>query len=612
MVRMGRRAAALLATLLLLCLAGAFTTTHAATDSTALGTDSGSSSSSGVPCAVVCEGEHDGYAPKVCQLVYIDSGSGGVKVFARVLQWSSFVISLSLFTFFSYQYFVATCGWEVIYVGALESMYYILEIFFESYPPFTVYNANGATAAWLRYMSWLLTCPVMLIHLSNITGLGEQYNSRTMRLITFDQGTLIMGVTAALATGVPKIIFFLIGVVFGGTTFYTAAQIYIESYHVVPAGICRQLVRYMTWAFFLSWPIFPLNFLAGPEGFGFFNSSGSVIAQSVCDLISKNLWGMLGWYLHYKVHEHVVMHGVVTKRMEVDFLGTKRVIEAWADEDDPDATRQASHAVSQRRSIRNMRTQLKSRGRRVRPSLDEDAEMPSHIDQEMIKPMVAGPFGPVKSDVALGTARGRLPAAPAAMAANAGWKTTPSGPKYSLPSSALVVVAAQDEGTVAFFRSQFEQLPCSVTVEHIQNDSEAMQCLGYYKSINQTVDLVLLQPSVAQANPAIVQAVKSNFGVPVVAFSSSSASASQLGADDNIEGPTLGTPFNKDVLAQALSKHHGGARSAVANPMYSAAPATPMTPGSGAMTPGGAQYDPAMVKSMMDEIARLKAAAGLQ
>ena len=35
-----------------------------------------------------------------------------------------------------------------------------VEYFREFNPPATVYQVNGASAPWLRYSEWLLTCPV--------------------------------------------------------------------------------------------------------------------------------------------------------------------------------------------------------------------------------------------------------------------------------------------------------------------------------------------------------------------------------------------------------------------------------------------------------------------
>lgn len=46
---------------------------------------------------------------------------------------------------------------------------------------------------------------MILIHLSNITGLKDDYSPRTMRLLVSDIGTIVWGVTAALATGPLKV-----------------------------------------------------------------------------------------------------------------------------------------------------------------------------------------------------------------------------------------------------------------------------------------------------------------------------------------------------------------------------------------------------------------------
>ena len=47
---------------------------------------------------------------------------------------------------------------------------------------------------------------VILIHLSNITGLEDDYSKRTMRLLVSDIGTIVMGVSSALSSGYLKVI----------------------------------------------------------------------------------------------------------------------------------------------------------------------------------------------------------------------------------------------------------------------------------------------------------------------------------------------------------------------------------------------------------------------
>jgi hypothetical protein len=104
---------------------------------------------------------------------------------------------------------------------------------------------------------------VILIHLSNLTGLQGEYSRRTMFLLVSDVGTIVWGVSAANAKGIAKPILFCVGLCYGCNTFYNAARVYIESFHTVPKGICRQLVMILAWLFFVSWAMFPLAFIAG-------------------------------------------------------------------------------------------------------------------------------------------------------------------------------------------------------------------------------------------------------------------------------------------------------------------------------------------------------------
>eukprot|EP00976_Prorocentrum_cordatum_P017208 346544-Prorocentrum_minimum.AAC.2 len=87
----------------------------------------------------------------------------------------------------------------------------------------------------------------------------------TMKLQTSDQGTIIMGAMAASCTGVTNVGFYLIGMIYGFTTFYSAAGVYLEAYRNVPDD-CRQLIKYMAYSFYGGWLMFPLLFILGPEG----------------------------------------------------------------------------------------------------------------------------------------------------------------------------------------------------------------------------------------------------------------------------------------------------------------------------------------------------------
>ena len=49
-----------------------------------------------------------------------------------------------------------------------------------------------------------------------------------------------------------KVCFFFAGVVYGFSTFYTAATVYLEAFRNVPEDL-KNLVKYMTYCFYSSW-----------------------------------------------------------------------------------------------------------------------------------------------------------------------------------------------------------------------------------------------------------------------------------------------------------------------------------------------------------------------
>nr|AHH02123.1 TcChR [synthetic construct] len=253
---------------------------------------------------------------------------------ARALQWFTVILSAIFLAYYVYSTLRATCGWEELYVCTVEFTKVVVEVYLEYVPPFMIYQMNGQHTPWLRYMEWLLTCPVILIHLSNITGLNDEYSGRTMSLLTSDLGGIAFAVLSALAVGWQKGLYFGIGCIYGASTFYHAACIYIESYHTMPAGKCKRLVVAMCAVFFTSWFMFPALFLAGPECFDGLTWSGSTIAHTVADLLSKNIWGLIGHFLRVGIHEHILVHGDVRRPIEVTIFGKETSLNCFVENDD--------------------------------------------------------------------------------------------------------------------------------------------------------------------------------------------------------------------------------------------------------------------------------------
>jgi len=240
---------------------------------------------------------------------------------AYISMWAALVFSLVSGLFYYKEFRALRCGWEVMYVAILETVNYIFLIGWGDLSPFywkidtKCHGEDDESGCWggadrvinevpvARYMEWLITCPVLLIALSNLTGLKDDYNWRTMKLLTADQGTILFGATGAMASGSIKAVFFVVGVSYGIVTYFTCLEVYVESYANVPPN-AKKTVSIMAYMFFMSWLCFPLFWLLGEEGFGHVNQNMSTILHSIADLFSKNLWGLYSWYLRVQVREY--------------------------------------------------------------------------------------------------------------------------------------------------------------------------------------------------------------------------------------------------------------------------------------------------------------------
>lgn len=224
---------------------------------------------------------------------------------ADLIQWVSFMFSLGMSAFYLREIKYGVCGWEVAYIACVETIKYVIELGWEEHSPATIYLTNGSIVPWIRYCEWLSTCPVILIALSRVGTLDAAYSKSTMKLLTSDQGTIIMGIMASSVSGITNLAFFGLGCAYGFSTFYTAASVYLEAYRNVPED-CRGLIKTMAYSFYSGWIMFPILFLIGPEGAGHITGDGSTIGHSVADLLSKNLWGVFEWRLDTKLHHHTL------------------------------------------------------------------------------------------------------------------------------------------------------------------------------------------------------------------------------------------------------------------------------------------------------------------
>ncbi|KAK9807728.1 hypothetical protein WJX72_007297 [[Myrmecia] bisecta] len=447
---------------------------------------------------------------------------------------------------------LATCGWEEVYVCAIELVKSFIEAFHEHDSPATLNFTNGNYALWLRYGEWLLTCPVILIHLCNITGMHEEYSERTMTLLVSDVGCIVWGTTAAFTKGPLKVLFFALGCVYGAYTFYHAAQVYIESFHMVPRGLCRQLVKAMAWVYFTSWVMFPFLFIAGPEGFGVISIAGSVIGHTIADLLSKNTWGFIGHYLRYKIHEHILIHGDIRKKVHHTVLGKDEVIEEMVDEEDEETERHPTAGLANRESFIMMRDNLQKKGISVRASLDGSS---ARFDGNMANPYgnsnFAGVVGPNGGNYGNNFAN------------NVNRKADNNG---RLMDGRIVLGFAANESMVQFWQQQFSALPAHIEILPYKGLDAIMEAVvdnqaQYQAAVRsgqltavRPIDFVLLDPKYLGGSlvPKLQQ-----MGVRVVAWGFDAMGGNRelfTSVDAYIEGPSFGSLFNVDKFKQIVYK----------------------------------------------------------
>lgn len=561
-----------------------------------------------------------------------------------------------------WQVYKKECGWEVIYIALVEFIKYLLEIMWEYESPATLYVCskpydeiyiNGTSynddisercegsvleAPWLRYAEWLITCPVILIALSNLSGLKDDYNFRTMKLLSSDQGTIVMGVTAAYSTGGVKGAFFTAGVCYGMTTFYTAFLVYAEAYENVPAGKCKQLVSQMAYMFYVSWLMFPTLFLLGPEGAGHLTNYGSVIAHTFADLLSKNLWGFWSLFLRQAVRNH--HRKLYKEEMERERLGLAELSipkEARPDineamnslllhqfgNDAIAAKRQAAAATIEetvdpfyaeyRRKRRQRRGSLSGAVDEDGPAAPPPASMGTmasggHMDFLRAPGSAAGSLGSQQARMMNLAPQMHNASALFSSGASNGHLMNGGGIEASSSSSngqsLVIVLDARNSEFGAFYGEKLEtefglRVILAANVADLQSNMLAHggAVAGVFFA-ETTMD------------PETVASMRATWRKPFIAYGVRNLQASGLPADDYLKVPQIGVPYDQNMLSMIVAKHlsfsgAGGSAPAPASPFGATAPSrwqsAAAANGAPAPNPGKANID-----RLLADIAKLK------
>lgn len=225
----------------------------------------------------------------------------------ETLQYIDFLWSIFLFGFFAYQrVYKKRCKFEVLYVTGVGSVTDLVKIAFTDFTPASITIAeNGVRFNWSQYYGWLVTCPVLLIHLSNLAGKDVFDVRRMMKILVAYQILMVSGATASMCetTSPFKWTCFLLAISCLGVVYRYALQIFKESIVVMP-DTAESTIKHIATIFYTSWSGFGLFWLLGPAGISLVSDEITKAGFAFCDIVSKNVYSMYGWYLRWYVLRH--------------------------------------------------------------------------------------------------------------------------------------------------------------------------------------------------------------------------------------------------------------------------------------------------------------------
>jgi hypothetical protein len=183
----------------------------------------------------------------------------------------------------------------------MELIFYALSLALEI-PPLKL--SNGNEIVWIRYVSWMMTCPVLLCQISGLPAHGDfdgQTIKKTVILMLANQAMILSGISAAFFDEI-KYKLPLLCVSFGSfaVCITIVSQTALSAFMHYPGRAKQQLVIVVS-SFICGWVIFPVLYLLGPETSGAIDQEKSLIAHCIGDLLAKNFFGYVSYQLNWNV-----------------------------------------------------------------------------------------------------------------------------------------------------------------------------------------------------------------------------------------------------------------------------------------------------------------------
>lgn len=252
---------------------------------------------------------------------------GAAAAVAYAVQVAALLGFVGLGSFFAYQFRKKRCKWEVLFVCSASFCFTLMYHVFHNDLPFRVRvegMPEGRSVPWIRFAGYLVTCPVLLLHLSNLRGKQDYDTIRAMQLVGLFQFCVLLGVSSALCIETtPKLVFYLAGWVPAAVLYWRVSRIFVEAFHSFPLQAHGHLVA-LAFCFYVGWTGFGISFFAGPEGWALIDSDVHDIIVRLSDILAKHVYASVGWSLRWRVLYPLAEMGIIEQTSSGGFSDTAK------------------------------------------------------------------------------------------------------------------------------------------------------------------------------------------------------------------------------------------------------------------------------------------------
>lgn len=210
----------------------------------------------------------------------------------KASQWFVICVTLCSILLFAFDYLKGKIGWEGLYVCIVEATGYILSVTLDDQH---IPRIGPRDEPLLRYISWLLTCPILIKVLCSLIAVDLDPNELN-KLIVMDICMTISGVFGTMYDDImAQQAFFWVGMVLA----FVMVKKLFELHMASADKLDKLLERRFYFGFFLcTWTIFPLFYILGPPMYNIISPGVSVVVHSFGDFVAKNIFALMAWKMN--------------------------------------------------------------------------------------------------------------------------------------------------------------------------------------------------------------------------------------------------------------------------------------------------------------------------